>query len=125
MEALKRKDAICFVKFVVDCIPTPVLEESVKAIRQRRVKREEILLIALLELYQDIPLRIPAKELNDLDSYWRLEEIRRCSIKELTITGELREIVRSLKKYATLGKQRSFQYVPGVPGMANKEDRDW
>ena len=32
----KRKDALCFVKFVVDRIPTPVLEESVKTIRRGR-----------------------------------------------------------------------------------------
>ena len=52
----KRKDALCFVKFLVDCIPTPVLEECVKTIRQRSMKREEVLLRALLELYQDISL---------------------------------------------------------------------
>ena len=63
-----RKNALCFVKFVVDHIPTPVLKEYVKAIRQRATKREEVLLRALLELYQDMPLRISTKELNDLDS---------------------------------------------------------
>ena len=63
----KRKDALCFVKFVVDLIPTPVLEECVKAIRQRGAKRGEI----LLEFYQDMLLRIPANELNKLDSYRR------------------------------------------------------
>ena len=97
----KRKDALCFVKFKVDCIPTPVLEECVKAIRQRGAKREEILLRALLELYQYMPLRIPAKELNDLDSYRSFEEIRRRSDKELTVTRELLERGRSLKEYAT------------------------
>ena len=82
-------------------------------------------------------LRIPTKELNDLDSYRRLEEVRRCSNKELTVTRELLERVRSLKEYTTLGKQKSFQYVSdvsfqyvsGVPGMAynpfiNEEARD-
>ena len=87
----KRKDALCFVKFVVDGIPTPVLEECVKTIRQRSMKREEVLLRALLDLYQDIPLRIPTKELNDLDSYRRLEEVRMCFKKELTVTRELLE----------------------------------
>ena len=100
----KRKDALCFVTFVVDFIPTPVFEECLKAMRQRRVKLEEVLLRALLELYQDMPLRIPAKELNELDSYRRFDEIRRCSSKELTVTRELLERVRCLKEYATLGK---------------------
>ena len=85
----KTKDALCFVKFVVDRIPTPVLEECVKTIRQMSMKREEVFLRALLELYQDMPLQIPTKELNDMDSYRRLEESRRCSNKELTVTREL------------------------------------
>ena len=89
-----------------------------KAIRQRSMKREEGLLRALLELYQDMPLRIPTKELNDLDSYPRLEEVRRCSNKELTVTRELLKKDQSLKEYATLGKRKSFQYVSGVPGRA-------
>ena len=114
----KRKDALCFVNFAVDRIPTPVLEGCVKKIRQRLMKREEVLLRALLELYQDMPLQIAAKELNDMDSYRRLEEVRRCSNKELTVTRELLEVIRSLKEYATLGKRKSFQYVLGVPGMA-------
>ena len=76
-----------------------------------------------------MPLQIPTKELNDMDSYRRLEEARRCSNKELTITREFLEGVRSLKEYATLGKGETFQYVSGVPGMAynpfvNEEARD-
>ena len=31
----KRKDALCFVRFVVDRIPTPVLGECIKIIRQK------------------------------------------------------------------------------------------
>ena len=104
--------------FVVDRIPTPVLEKCVKTIRQRSMKREEVLLRALLELYQDMPMRIPTKDLSDLDSYRRLEKFRRCSKKELTVTRELLEKVRSLKEYATLGKRRSFQCVSCVQGMA-------
>ena len=36
----KRKDALCFVRFVVDRMPTPVLEECVKTIRQEGVDYE-------------------------------------------------------------------------------------
>ena len=109
----KRKDALRFVKIVVNCIPTAVLEEYVKA-----AKRKEIFLRALLELYQDMPLQIPTKELNDMDSYRRLEEARRCSNKKLTVTRELLEGIRILKEHATLGKWKTFQYMSGVPGMA-------
>ena len=36
----KRKDALCFVRFVVDRIPTPVLGEYIKIIRQKGVDCE-------------------------------------------------------------------------------------
>ena len=73
----KRKDALCFVRFLVDRISTPVLEECIKTIRQGGVDCEQNFLRALLELYQDMPLPIPNKELNDMESYRRLEEVRR------------------------------------------------
>ena len=81
-----------------------------------------------MELYQDMSLQIPTKELNDMDSYRRLEEVRLCSNKELTVTRELLDGIRSLKD-ATLGKRKSFEYVSGVPGRAynpfvNEEARD-
>ena len=72
----KRKDAFCFVRFVVYRIPTPVLGECIKTIRQGGVDGERNFLRALLELYQDMPLAIPNKELNDMESYRRLEEVR-------------------------------------------------
>ena len=65
----KRKHALCFVKFVVDRIATQVLEECVKTIKQLSIKREEVLLRALLELNQDMLLQIPMEEPNDMDSY--------------------------------------------------------
>ena len=56
----KRTDAaLCFVRFVVDRITIPVLEECIKTIRQGGVDREQNFLRALLELYQDMPLPIP------------------------------------------------------------------
>ena len=58
-------------------IPTPVLRECIKTIRQGGVDGERNFLRAFLELYQDIPLAIPNKESNDMESYHRLEEVRR------------------------------------------------
>ena len=44
----KRKDALCFVRFVVDRIPTPVLGECIKINRQKGVDCERNFLRALL-----------------------------------------------------------------------------
>ena len=101
----------------MDLIPTPVLEECVKTIRQREVDREQKFLRALLELYQDMPLLIPSKETNDLGSYRRLEEVRRYANKELKVSRESTEAVRQQKDYAILKKLKSFQYVSDIPGM--------
>ena len=84
----------------------------------RVVDRERIFLRVLLELYQDMPLLIPTKESKDIESYRRLEEVRRYSNKELKVSRESIEKVRDTKDYATLGKHKSFQYVYGMPGIA-------
>ena len=114
----KHKDALCFVRFVVDRIPTPVSGECIKIIRQKGVDSERNFLRALLELYQDMPLTVPNKESNDMKSYRKLEEVRRFSNKELKVSRELIEAVKGQKDFATLGKLKSFQYVSGIPGMA-------
>ena len=125
----KGKDALCFVRFVVDRIPTPVLGECIKTIRQGGVDCDRNFLRVLLELYHYMPLAIPNKESNDMESYRRLEEVRRYSNKQLKVSRELIEAVRGQKDYATLGWLKSFQYVSGIPGMAynpfvNEEDRE-
>ena len=109
----KQKDALCLVKLVVD---------RVKTIRQRSMKREEVLLRALLELYQVMSLRIPTKELIDLDSYRRLEKVRRCSNKELTVTRELLKKNWNLKEYAALDKRtcRVFREWPKIHSSTKK-----
>ena len=125
----KRKDALCFVRFVVDRIPTPVLGECINTIRQGGVDGERNFLRALLELYQHMPLAIPNKESNEIESCRRLEEVRRYSNKELKVSRELIKAVRGQRDYATLGKLKLFQYVSGIPGMAynpfvNEEARE-
>ena len=120
----KRRDTLCFVRFVVDRIPTTALGECIKIIRQGGVECEQNFLRALLELYQDMLLPIPSKESNDMESYRRLEKVIRYSNKELKISRESIEAVRGQKDYATLGKLKSFQYVSGIPGMAYKPSVD-
>ena len=65
--------------------------------RQGGADRERIFLRALQELYQDMPLLISAKESNDIESYCRLEELRRYSNKELKVSRESIEAVRDPK----------------------------
>ena len=76
-----------------------------------------------------MPLTVPNRESNDMESYRKLEEVRRYSNKELKVNRELIEAVRGQKDFATLGKLKSFQYMSGIPGMAynpfvNEEARE-
>ena len=53
-----------------------------------------------------------------MESYRKLEEMRRFSNKGLKVSRELIETVRGQKDFATLGKLKSFQFVSGITGMA-------
>ena len=68
--------------------PHSFIGKCIKTIRQGGVDGERNFLKALLELYQDMPLAIPNKESNDMESYRRLEEVRRYSNKELKVSRE-------------------------------------
>ena len=64
-----------------------------------------------------------------MESYRKLEEVRRYFNKELKVSRELIEAVKGQKEFATQGKLKSFQYVSGIPGMAynpfvNEEARE-
>ena len=76
-----------------------------------------------------MPLTVPNKESKDMESYRKLEEVRRYSNKESKVSRELIEAVKGQKDFATLGKLKSFKYVSGIPGMAynpfvNEEARE-
>ena len=72
-----------------------------------------------------MPLLIPTKESNDVESYRKLDEVRRYSNKELKANCVSIETVRDPKDYATLGKLKSFQYVSGIPGIAHSVHFDY
>ena len=65
-----------------------------------------------------MPLQIPANELNNLDSYRKLDEIGICINKQVRVSRELLERIKCLKENATFVKQKSFQFVSGLPRMA-------
>ena len=71
-----------------------------------------------MELYQDMPLPIPNKESNDIESYRRLEEARRYSNKELRVNREIIERARDPREYATIGQLELFRNESCVPGIA-------
>ena len=58
------------------------------------------------------------EDLNDTESYRRLNKVRRRSIKKLKVNREQVDRARDPKKYVTLGKLKSFQCESGVLGMA-------
>ena len=78
----KRMDAICFVRFLVDRIPNPVLGECIKTIRQDGVDVERKFLRALLEHYQGYPETVDRPDISLVRDIW-LREFREGTCESL------------------------------------------
>ena len=78
----KRKDASCFLRFVVERISNPVTEHCMKTIWNGVLNRKATLLRSLIELHLNVPLKFPTKELNDMDNYSKGKEMWRYFIKK-------------------------------------------
>ena len=73
------------------------------------VDSERNFLRALLELFQAMPLSMPNKESKGMETFRRLDEVRRYSNKELKVSQDSIEAVRAQKEYATMRKLKSIQ----------------
>ena len=60
-----------------------------------------------------MPLQIPTKESNDIESYRRLAELRIYSNKGFKVNREVIERARDPNEYVTLGKLKSSHYLSG------------
>ena len=79
----KRRDAPCFILFMIEQISVPSLNNCVKMIREGDERAEALLLLALLYIYQSKPMRMNMKEPVELEPMKKIDEIRRFSNKNL------------------------------------------
>ena len=122
----KRRDALCFIRFMMEQISVPALNTYVKMLREGFERAKALLLLALLDMHQSKPMRVNLKEPVELEPMKKIDEIRRFSNKELRLTNESME---ALPKSSGLIRKNCYSYVSGIIGIAynpflNEDIRD-
>ena len=58
----KRRDALCFIQFMIEQISVPALNNSVKMLREGDERVKALLLLALLDMHQSKPMGVNMKD---------------------------------------------------------------
>ena len=82
----KRRDALCFIRFMIEQMSVPALNTCVKMLREGYERAKALLLLALLDMHQSKPLRVNMKEPVELEPMRKIDEIIRFSNKEQRLT---------------------------------------
>ena len=109
----KQRDALCFVRFMIEQISVPALNTCVKM-----NELKALLLLALLDIYQSKPMRVNMKEPVELEPMNKIDERRRFSIKELMLSKESMGGLPRSSEYCGPIRKKSYNYVSGIIGMA-------
>ena len=72
----KRRDALCFIRFMIEPISVPALNTCVKMLREGDERVRAPLLLALLDIHQSKPMRVNMKEAVELELMRKIDEIR-------------------------------------------------
>ena len=114
----KRRDAFCFIRFLIEQISVPALNTCVKMLREGDERAKASLFLALLEMHEIKPMRVNMKEPEELEPMRKIDEIRRFSNKELRLTKESMGALPKSSEYCGPIKNMSYSYVSGIIGIA-------
>ena len=114
----KRRDALCFIRFLIEQISVPALNTCVKMLRESNERTKALFLLALLDMQQSKPMRVNMKEPEELEPMKKIDEIRRFSNKELRLTKESMGALPKSSEYCGPIKKKSYSYVSGIIGIA-------
>ena len=125
----KRRDALCFIRFMKGQISVPALNTFVKMLREGDERAKALLLLALLDMHQSKPMRVNMKEPVELEPMKKIDEIKRFSNKELRLDKESVETMPKSSEYRGPIRKKSYSYVSGIIGIAynpflNEDIRD-
>ena len=84
----KRRDALCFIRFMLEQISVPALNTCANMLREGKDRAKTLLLQALLDIHQSKPLRVNMKEPVVLEPMKKIDEKQRFSNKELRLTKD-------------------------------------
>ena len=114
----KRRDALCFIRFLIEQISVPALNTCVKMLREGDERTKALFLLALLDMQQSKPMRVNMKEPEELEPMKKIDEIRRFSNKELRLTKESMGALPKSSEYCGPIKKKSYSYVSAIIGIA-------
>ena len=77
----KRKDALCFIRFMIEQISVPALNTCVKMLREGDERAKTLFLLALRDMHRSKPMRVNIKEPEELEPMRKIDKIRRFSNK--------------------------------------------
>ena len=125
----KRRDAVCFIRFMIEQISVPALSTCVKMLREGDERAKALLLLAFLDIYQSKPMRVNMKEPVELEPTRKIDEIRKFSNKELRLTKELMGALPKSSENCGPIRKKSYSYVSGIIVIAfnpflNEDIRD-
>ena len=63
----KQRDALCFIRFMIEQISVPALNTCVKMLREGDERAKALTLLALLDVHQNKPMRVNMKEPVELE----------------------------------------------------------
>ena len=125
----KRRDALCFIRFMIEQISVPALNNCVQMLREGDERAKTLLLLAFLDVHQSKPMRVNMKEPVELEPMKKIDEIRRFSNKEIRLSKESMRALPRSNEYCGPIRKKSYSYVSGIIGMAynpflNEDIRD-
>ena len=125
----KRRDAFCFIRFMIEQMSVPALSTCVKMLREGDERAKTLLLLAFLDIYQSKPMRVNMKEPVELEPMRKIDEIRIFSNKELRLTKEFMGALPKSSENCGPIRKKSYSYVSGIIGIAfnpflNEDIRD-
>ena len=106
----KRREALCFFRFMIEQNSVPAREGDERA--------KALLLLALLDMHQSKPMRVNMKEPVELEPMRKIDEIRRFSNKELSLTKKSMGALPKSSEYCGPIRKKSYSYVSGIIGIA-------
>ena len=125
----KRRDALCFIRFMIEQISVPVLNTCVKMLREGDERAKALLLLAFLDIHQSKPMRVNMKKPVELKPMKKDDEIWRFSNQEMRLSKESMGALPKSSEYCGPIRKKSYSYVSRIIGMAynpfiNEDIRD-
>ena len=114
----KRRDALCFIRFMIEKTSVPAFNTCVKMLREGDERAKALLLLALLDVHQSKPMSVNMKEPVELEPMKKLDEIRRFSKKELRVIKESMGAMPKSSEYCGPIRKKSYSNVSGIIGVA-------